>query len=111
MSKEIFHVSDVNPNDAVGGGGCLCSEGKTPECEPPYVIFYSQEMASNLSPHAVVCARCVEAASKAVDGEVLSAGEPDPEPADDYDEAGPGEPDHAKTETFHPGDEAVVPDV
>lgn len=75
MASELFHVSDVNPNESVGGGGCACSEAKSEDCKPPYVVFYAQEMASNLSPHVVVCQRCIDAAQRKLQGEALAAGE------------------------------------
>lgn len=82
--SERFTVSSVNPNDSVGGGGCLCSESKVEDCKPPYVIFHVTETSSNLSPHVVGCANCIQKAAQAVEeGEVLSAGEPSPEPSDE----------------------------
>lgn len=82
MSAQRFSVSDVNPNDACGGGGCLCSETKVPEAEGPYVIFYSQETNSNLSPHPVLCGSCLKGLQER-DIEALSAGERDErKPAD-----------------------------
>lgn len=75
MSATRFHVTDVNPNDTVGGGGCLCSESKVSDCKPPFVVFYVQEMESNASPHAVACQACIDAAGDALRGEILSAGE------------------------------------
>lgn len=78
--SERFTVSSVNPNDSVGGGGCLCSESKVEDCKPPYVIFHVTETSSNLSPHVVGCANCIQKAAQAIEtGEMLSAGEPSPE--------------------------------
>lgn len=79
MSAERYIVSEVNPNDSCGGGGCLCSETKVPEAEGPYIVFHAQEMASNISPHAVLCASCLNGIM-AKDHEAVSAGEQDPEP-------------------------------
>jgi hypothetical protein len=73
--SQNFHIVEINPNDNTGGGGCLCSETKDTDCKPPYAVFYTQEMASNLSPHAVVCATCLNAATKALDGEVQAGGQ------------------------------------
>ncbi len=72
---ENFKIVDVNPNDSVGGGGCLCSETKDVDCKPPYAVFYVHDMASNISPHPVVCANCLTKATSALDGEVLAGGE------------------------------------
>ncbi len=60
--SERYKVTNENPNDAVGGGGCVCGDTKQADCEPPYVVFYASETDSNLSPHVVVCQRCVESA-------------------------------------------------
>lgn len=79
--SERFHISDNNPNDSVGGGGCVCSELKCEDCKPPYAVFYGTEMANNLSPHTVLSLGCAKAfARKSEDpGELLSAGEKDPD--------------------------------
>lgn len=64
MSLEVFSINDKNPNDTVGGGGCLCHpDGKATGCEGPYVIFHAAETDSNLSPHCVVGAKCLKAAT------------------------------------------------
>lgn len=78
MSQEAFTVSDVNPNDSVGGGGCACSESDVGDCEPPYAIFYANEMANNLSPHCVLCLKCAERFVQQAAIETLSAGEQNP---------------------------------
>lgn len=81
MSAERFMVSDTNPNDSVGGGGCIGGgELKHEDCRGPYVVFYNEESASNISPHVVICSACLAAAARSVDsGNVLAAGERDPE--------------------------------
>jgi hypothetical protein len=77
----IFELVEVNPNDAVGGGGCICADTKREDCKPPYAVFYGSEMASNVSPHAVICVECAAAVLKAaVDGDVLAGGEAGSEP-------------------------------
>lgn len=75
MSAETFKIVEVNPNDAVGGGGCACSESKVTDCTGPYAVFYAQEQASNLSPHLVVGCKCLAAAALAADGEAVAGGE------------------------------------
>lgn len=75
MSAERFETVAVNPNDNVGGGGCLCSEDRVVEAEGPYTVFYVQDMASNISPVPVICAGCLRAAAEALEGEVLAGGE------------------------------------
>lgn len=52
------HFSETNPNDGIGGGGCLCSGlTKGRDTKPPYVIFPASETEMP-SPHAVLCAGC-----------------------------------------------------
>jgi len=76
MAHGQFIVSDVNPNDNMGGGGCICSPRKQIDCKPPYCIFSGNDMESHLSPHVVVCESCVRLmAARLGTGEVLSAGE------------------------------------
>lgn len=73
--SERFEVVDINPNQTTGGGGCLCSEVENPDCKGPFAVFPHQEMASNLSPHAVLCLGCAEAVVKQADRETLAGGE------------------------------------
>lgn len=74
--SETFTISSENPNDNVGGGGCLCAESKQQDCEPPYVIFFAQSFDNHLSPNVVGCHRCIVAAAEALQNEALAAGEP-----------------------------------
>jgi len=79
MSAERFKVVDTNPNTA--GKGCLCSEVEVTDAEGPFVVFYTHDMASNISPHPVLCKGCLDAAYREVnEGEVLAGGEKDPQP-------------------------------
>jgi hypothetical protein len=72
----LYEISDVNPNEATGGGGCACHESKASDTEGPFVIFYTGESASTISPHVVVCARCIRSAGHdLVRGDHLAAGE------------------------------------
>lgn len=109
MSAERFEIVDTNPNDTTGGGGCLCGEVKPEDASGPYAVFYGPEMASNISPNAVVCAGCLRSAAKALDGEVIAGGESSPEI-----EAVEGEDYHEVTlddEVESPVDESGVPEV
>lgn len=72
MSQALIKVVAENPNDQTGGGGCLCSETKRPECVGPYALFEGIETASNISPHAVACRQCLRDALIALDGEALA---------------------------------------
>lgn len=58
---ERFKVVQENPNDRIGGGGCVCGDSKVEGCDPPYAVFYATETDNNLSPHVVVCRSCAEA--------------------------------------------------
>ncbi len=78
MGAERFIISEVNPNDVVGGGGCACSERKHEDCGGPFAVFGHQEMANNLSPHLVLCLGCAEAVVTAAADplEIKYAGQP-----------------------------------
>ena len=87
-----YSISATNPNESVGGGGCLCSETKCTDAGGPYAVFYGNEMDSGLSPHVVICAPCARGFVDALDGgaETIQAGEPVPvlppmPPAVEYD--------------------------
>lgn len=78
MSLENFQVSHSNPNDQIGGKGCLCHpEGEATGRTAPFVIFHAASTDSTLSPHAVACAGCIRAACKRIDeeSEVLDSSE------------------------------------
>lgn len=75
MSHKQFIVSDVNPNDTLGGGGCICDPRKQIDCKPPYVVFYGNDMLVDNSPHVVACKSCIDDCAEKLKGEVLSAGE------------------------------------
>lgn len=75
MAHGQFRISAVNPNDTMGGGGCLCGEVKPADCKPPYVVFMPTEMLSGVSPYPVLCATClVDALAALENGEVLEIG-------------------------------------
>ena len=88
MAAEQFVVSQVNPNNSVGGGGCVCDEEMQTDCKPPYIVFSHTMMDSVISPHTVMCANCVRIASeKLANDEQLMVGfagdEPTPVAATD----------------------------
>ena len=87
MGAERFVISSINPNEAVGGGGCACSVLKNEDAAGPFFVFPHTETANNLSPHTVVCAGCVRFAVDKLDKgvEQLAAGEPDVIGAEDED--------------------------
>ena len=61
-----FTISDTNPNDDTGGGGCACSEVRTDDTHGPFVIFPALETSSNISPHVVICEGCICRAERAL---------------------------------------------
>jgi len=75
MAYQQFIVSDTNPNDTHGGGGCVCDPAKQSDCKPPYIVAYGNDMESAVSPHVVVCQNCVCRMTELLGGEALSAGE------------------------------------
>ena len=81
MAAERFKIVEVNPNDSVGGAGCLCGEAKPADCKGPFAVFYTDDMASNMSPHAVLCAGCAVSAARQLSDstDVLVGGESAPE--------------------------------
>lgn len=77
MAFQQFHISDTNPNDTAGGGGCVCDPRKCQDCKGPFVVIPGNDMDFYLSPHVVIGSQCVDAFFKALHGgkEVLSIGE------------------------------------
>jgi hypothetical protein len=71
-------LSDTNPNETTGGGGCLvCGSTKNPDQRGPFLIVNNDnEMESNISPRPVVCATCLHELNEVSKSEALSAGEP-----------------------------------
>jgi hypothetical protein len=66
LSFDIFHITDENPNQRVGGGGCLCSP--TACGDGPYMVFNGTDMESPVSPFPVACAGCVRRGVEVMDG-------------------------------------------
>jgi hypothetical protein len=57
MASE-FTVHETNPNDTIGGGGCLCAGGAISEdCEGPFINFFRVSTEFDASPYAVICAK------------------------------------------------------
>jgi hypothetical protein len=56
---ENFSIMDENPNDALGGGGCLCSDTKVNGCNGPYAVFNAVETDFIQSPYPVIGAACL----------------------------------------------------
>ncbi len=76
-----FTISETNPNDSTGTGGCLCSEHRNIDRGGPYCVFGQNEMRSGKSPAVVLCAPCAVAFVGKVDSgaECLKLGQPVPE--------------------------------
>ena len=71
------YLSDVNPNDTCGGGGCVvCGSTKNPDQRGPFAIVVNDnEMESNVSPNVVVCVTCLRELNSAFEAEALAARE------------------------------------
>jgi hypothetical protein len=74
---EHFVLSENNPNDGIGGGGCLCNPRWDEDREGPFFLFPGTATDDDMSPHAVVCAGCVKSMCRKLDSgaEALNAGE------------------------------------
>jgi hypothetical protein len=76
MSHQQFNVSDRNPNETTGGGGCICDRRKLTDCKGPFVVFYGNLMEDPKSPHPVLCYACARKAVDRMENEVpLAIGE------------------------------------
>lgn len=80
MSHGTFQLSDTNPNDTTGGGGCVCSEIHDTDCKGPYIVCFGTDMDSSVSPHVVVCRECLKTMNKLAGGPALQVGIPGDEP-------------------------------
>lgn len=70
-----MYLSDNNPNDTCGGGGCVCFPRRQAETKGPFVVIPSNDMLDHLSPHVVVCAPCVKFMVTVTERETLAMGE------------------------------------
>lgn len=70
-----FSMSDVNPNDAAGFGGCLCSETRLTTQTGPFLVFHGTETDCAQSPFPVICSGCVRAACVKLAGEAITDAE------------------------------------
>jgi hypothetical protein len=72
---EWFSVHDVNPNDTVGGGGCMATGGRMGEdCKGPWINFFRVSTEFDASPHSVICAKHLAQVSRSYRKEELMAG-------------------------------------
>lgn len=76
MSYQQFIVTNRNPNDDIGGGGCVCDERKQRDCKGPFVVCYGNHMLDERSPHVVIGASCIAKMHEKLQGEVLATGAP-----------------------------------
>lgn len=73
---ENFVISSNNPNDGIGGGGCLCNPLKDRDCRGPYAVFTAVETDNNLSPYCVLSLDCAKRIVEVAEtDEPLAAGE------------------------------------
>jgi hypothetical protein len=77
--SDFYFVHRVNPNDTVGGGGCLAA-GRTAseDCGGRWVNFFRASTEFNESPHSVICEKhlhelvdTIEDQDELVDGDAL----------------------------------------
>lgn len=53
---DFYFVHDTNPNDAIGGGGCLASGARASEdCSGKWIQFHRVSTEHDASPYAVIC--------------------------------------------------------
>lgn len=64
MAEQFFLV-DTNPNDAIGGCGCVCNPAGDKDCVGPFAVFPAAEAVENLSPHVVIGLGCARAIGRA----------------------------------------------
>lgn len=67
MPHKMFFVTDENPNDTTGGGGCVCDPQRQIDCKPPYAVFPANDMENIASPHVVICQSCACAVALQMD--------------------------------------------
>lgn len=63
---------EENPNNPMGGEGCLCSETKVAQAKGPYVVFNATETDCIASPYPVICASCLIPAYAKLMGEEVT---------------------------------------
>lgn len=76
MAQGQFQLSQTNPNNSTGGGGCICDELQQTDCKAPFVVCYGNTMDSSVSPHVVACARCIGEMSALLGSEALTLDNP-----------------------------------
>jgi hypothetical protein len=60
-----YQKSPTNPNDAVGGGGCVATGAhKGEDCGGDWIVFTRISTEHDASPHAVICAKHLVELSK-----------------------------------------------
>lgn len=69
MPHKMFFVTDENPNDTTGGGGCVCDPQRQIDCKPPYAVFPANDMENIASPHVVMCEPCARSVAAALQAE------------------------------------------
>ena len=70
MAYQQFSATDKNPNDAMGGGGCVCDPNKVTDCKGPYIVCHATDMYDPLSPYPVICKSCVHKMAEMLEGEI-----------------------------------------
>ena len=74
MSHALMYLTDSNPNDLTGGGGCICDADHDSDCHGPYIVIPGSDTESIASPHVVVCAECLVRLNAAAGAEIVGTG-------------------------------------
>jgi len=74
---DFAFVHETNPNDAIGGGGCLATGGRPGEdCKGKWINFHRVQTEEMASPYAVICEHHLEQLiAELPDIEVQAAGD------------------------------------
>lgn len=55
---DFYFVHETNPNDKIGGGGCVATGAAAGEdCEGPWIHFHRVSSEHDASPFTVICSK------------------------------------------------------
>jgi hypothetical protein len=62
---DFYVVHETNPNDKIGGGGCVATGAHAGEdCEGPWIEFPRVSTEHDASPYTVICSYHLKAVTK-----------------------------------------------
>lgn len=68
--SDFYTVHPTNPNDQIGGGGCLASGGRVSEdCDGEWIHFFRTSTEHDGSPYAVICTKHLAEVAEGYDAE------------------------------------------